>query len=135
LKCPLLQMAPQHTITTFEQDNDFVRYYIVGGNNNNGQPAFQVNADTGALSTSVTINFETGPRFYQLQVNSPVDPEWLWPPNYLAEAHPCVDSTHSVLCSHDTLCAHLLCPLMRSTPSCSLHCFGVCQCLARPSPR
>ena len=70
LKCPLLQMAPQHTITTFEQDNDFVRYYIVGGNNNNGQPAFQVNADTGALSTSVTINFETGPRFYQLQVNA-----------------------------------------------------------------
>ena len=68
LKCPLLQMAPQHTVTSFDQDSDTVRYFIVGGNNNNGQPAFQVDANTGALATSVLINYETGPRSYQLQV-------------------------------------------------------------------
>jgi hypothetical protein len=32
-------------------------------------PTLQVNANTGALSTSVLIDFEVGPRFYQLQVN------------------------------------------------------------------
>jgi hypothetical protein len=62
-------MEPQLNVTSFDQDNDTVRYYIVGGNDNNGYPAFQVDADTGALATWVTIDYETGPRFYQLQVS------------------------------------------------------------------
>ncbi len=49
LKCPLLQMAPQYTVTTFEQDGDGVQYFIVGGNGNNGQPAFQVCAHRSSL--------------------------------------------------------------------------------------
>ncbi len=68
-KCSLLQMPPQHTITSFDQDSDTVRYFIMGGNDNNGQPAFQLNPNTGELATSVLINFEPGPRSYQLQVD------------------------------------------------------------------
>ncbi len=69
LRCPLLQMPPQHTITSFDQDSDTVRYFIMGGNDNNGQPAFQLNPNTGELATSVLISYEPGPRSYQLQVD------------------------------------------------------------------
>ncbi len=68
-KCHLFNMEPQYFTTVFEQDNEQVKYYIMGGNDNRGEPAFQINELTGALATLTLINFELGPRTYSLQVD------------------------------------------------------------------
>ena len=68
LKCPLANMAPQYRVTSFDEDYDGVTYFIVGGNDNHGWPAFQVDNVTGLLSTATLIDYEVGPRSYNLQI-------------------------------------------------------------------
>ena len=67
-RCQLLNMQPQYQVKIFDEDLDGVMFFIVGGNDNRGWPAFQLHNVTGMLSTSVLVDYEPGPRFYGLQI-------------------------------------------------------------------
>ena len=54
--CDFVEFKVQYIMQAFDQDYDVVRYYIVGGNDNNGNPAFSIDENTGELRPASLLN-------------------------------------------------------------------------------
>jgi hypothetical protein len=72
LKCPILQLPPQNRFIGYDQDvNQTLFYRLLAGGNVNGftGTAFQVGLLSGDFSSATLINYETGPRYYEVRLN------------------------------------------------------------------